>query len=95
MRVNTAAQHHPFYPRVLDTANLLKKTGLSGLFEFTRRIGLNEFIHNALTIKSPNPPLDPVTERKLRRYYPDDVEALEVLLGRDLQEWKTGAAGSA
>lgn len=36
-------------------------------------------------------PLDPALERKLRARFHPEVEALEVMLGRDLSAWKTSA----
>jgi len=70
----------------------IKFTRLFIIKDIVVKIGLQKFIYYfayKINVKSfQKPPLNPETEKKLRRLFLEDINQLEKLVGRDLSSWK-------
>lgn len=81
----------PKYPRIAKASRVvrdrLQKRGLYSLVNVLKMPALRNFLFSG----GPSfEPLCPETDARLRKVFRQEIEALEVMLQRDLSAWKTG-----
>lgn len=87
-----AIPNMPRNPRLARAARLvrdgLQKRGNYRIVNLFKRTGIRNFLFSG---GASFEPLRPETAARLRDFYRSEVEALEVMLGRDLSAWKNGS----
>jgi Sulfotransferase domain len=76
---------------IVRTSGFLRRHGLGSIWWLVKRIGLGDLVR-AVNTRNEAPPdgrLSPADRRRLVGEFESDLGALEVLLGRQLEEWRT------
>lgn len=91
-RVHAPSGRRGVYGAFYRVAQTLRKMGLGPFIDAFKRLGVERAIDKVDVTDFEYPPIDPATERRLRRKFRPDIQRLERMLGRDLTTWKQGGS---
>jgi Sulfotransferase domain len=77
---------------VSGASNLFKKIHIYFIVDYLRKLNIENFIYtinNKINVKSfVKPPINPETEKKLRKIFKRDIEMVEKITNKNLNNWK-------
>lgn len=90
-KVNPTKMRRGVYSALFKTSQAVRRLGLGPLIDVAKRLGVERLIDRVDWRPGKKPPLDPRTEKAVRRIFAHDIDRLEILIERDLSAWRDPA----
>lgn len=87
-QVNPTKMRRGVYGALFRASTVARRFGVGPLIDLAKRLGVERAIDRVDWRTGKKPPMDPRTERAVRRIFAHDLDRLEVMIGRDLTAWR-------
>lgn len=87
-RINAATKRHSLFYTSVGLMQWAREHRLGIVADVLKWSGINRLARRMLTRRAPYPPMSADSERWLRDYFLSDIEQLENLTGKNLDDWK-------
>jgi len=91
-QINVASDRQRLYDALGKIMRWARDHRLGYVVDTLERVGMKRLARYFLVKTVGYPPLNPGTRQRLREYYLPDIEKLEELIGRSLDQWKSVTA---